>query len=135
MNAVFWIRPDWNLALCVNPACKSSNTNCNTYIKYGLRWIETSSHRWGPGSRWHHLLAYYITPTNRSNAFLRFVKTRNLKKKTGKSQFWKEHYPIISMFRFYENLKKMHRIIWLVCHRKPEGDPILSPDLISGSWT
>ena len=29
----------------------------------------------------------------------------------------------------------MHRIIWLVWHRKPEVHPILSPDIISGNWT
>ena len=101
-------------------------------LQYGLRWIESSSQRWGPGSRWNHLLDSYVTPINRSNAFLRFLKNPNFEQ-TGKSQFWKGHSPIILMFGFLK--KNIHYIIWLMWHRKPKGGPILSPALISGSWT
>ena len=37
------------------------------------------------------------------------------------------------MFGFLKNF--LFKCIWLVWHKKPEDDPILSPDLISGSWT
>ena len=38
--------------------------------QYGLRWIESISWRWGPGSRWDRLLASYVTPTRWSRAFI-----------------------------------------------------------------
>ena len=39
-------------------------------LQYGLRWLKSFSLRWGLGSRWDHLLAFYVTPTSRFNAFL-----------------------------------------------------------------
>ena len=74
-------------------------------MQYGLRWLKSIFQRWGPGSRRNHLLASYITPTKRSNAFSNFLKMPNFKQ-IGKCNFFKGSAPIISKFGFFKIPKK-----------------------------
>ena len=73
-------------------------------MQYGLRWIESSSQRWSPVSRWNHLLASYVTPTGWSNAFCKLLKVLNLEK-SEKNLFYKCLFPLLSMLSTLKRLK------------------------------
>ena len=80
----------------VIPVCESGTRSFGKKsLQYGLRWLKSISQRWGPGSRWNHLLAFYVTPTSRSNAFWNVKKTPNIKQIVI-SHFWKRLFPVIS---------------------------------------
>ena len=78
----------------------------------------SSSQRWGLASRWDCLLASLVTPTNICNLLNNLMAPilKQIKKEVLKE--------IIS--------QRIYRMVW---HRKPAGDPIFTPDLISESWT
>ena len=75
-------------------------------MQYGLTWLKSISQRWGPGSRWNHLLGSYITPTKRSNAFWKFLKMPNFKQ-IGKCNFLKEVLQLSQSLGSLKYLKKV----------------------------
>ena len=66
--------------------CTLQTANCKLRAHYGLRWLKSTSQKWGPVSRWDPLMASYVTPTNEFNALKSSLKNTNLKQ-IGKSQF------------------------------------------------
>ena len=78
---ILWSQGQWEALKCISHAgtIYRHTDIATSRLQYGLRWIESRSQRWGPGSRWDHLLASYVTLIKRSHAFWYVFKTPNPK--------------------------------------------------------
>ena len=74
-------------------------------VQHGLGCPKYIYQRWGPGSRWDHLLASYVTPKKRSFAFLSIIKNPNFDI-IGDLPFQKQHLSIylkLGVFKIFKN--------------------------------
>ena len=129
ITGYFWNFDIWFLVIYLTPLAKEV---LNHPLQCGLGWLQSISQRQGPGSKWDHFLASFVIPTNRSNA-LKKLTTKTLSK-LEKVSFERD---FVQLSQSSGSLKylKYQKIYWSVWHRKPGGDPILTPHLISESWT